>query len=181
MSDARIRRGSASRVSPRSNVAGKRAPSRSRALKKRSRLDQIVAMLPVSHATLQRMISWSIVGMVGSAAVLTASFLGLPEMARMEFASATAKAGFEVAKVEVHGVERMDVIWYDCPSLIVDTPNLPVDCLKAASYIVPAAPIGVADHLGGTLQILTDSSDGKIDGKVALAINRNPVYIHYNP
>lgn len=108
MSDARIRRGGTSRVSSRSNAAGKRAPSRSRALKKRSRLDRIVAMLPVSHATLQRIISWSIVGMVGGAAILTASFLGLPEMARMEFASATAKAGFEVAKVEVHGVERMD-------------------------------------------------------------------------
>ncbi|RVT42048.1 cell division protein FtsQ/DivIB [Sphingobium algorifonticola] len=109
MSDARIRRGNTSRLSPRgSSSTGNRAPSRSRALKKRSRLDRIVAMLPFSHATLQRLISGSIVATVGGAAVLAANFLGLPAMARMEFASAMAKAGFEVAKVEVHGVERMD-------------------------------------------------------------------------
>jgi hypothetical protein len=31
------------------------------------------------------------------------------------------------------------------------------------------------------MQILTDGSDGKVDSKVSLWINRNPVYIHYNP
>ncbi len=81
----------------------------------------------------------------------------------------------------VHGTDRIDVIWYDCPSLIVDTPDLPSDCLNAAVYTVSAAPIGVSDHLGGAMQILTDNSDGVVDGKVSLAINRNPVYIHYNP
>jgi hypothetical protein len=80
-----------------------------------------------------------------------------------------------------HGTERVDIIWYDCPGLIVDTPNLPVDCTNSAIYTVPAAPIGVADHLSGAVQILTDNSDGVVDGKVKIAINRNPVYIHYNP
>ena len=80
-----------------------------------------------------------------------------------------------------HGTERVDVIWYDCPSLIVDTPDLPVDCLDAAVYTVPTAPVGVSDHLGGAMQILADGSDGVLDGKVSLAIDRNPVYIHYNP
>ena len=81
----------------------------------------------------------------------------------------------------VHGTDRIDVIWYDCPGLIVDTPDLPSDCLNAAVYAAPAAPVGVSDHLGGAMQILTDNSDGVVDGKVSLAINRNPVYIHYNP
>jgi hypothetical protein len=80
-----------------------------------------------------------------------------------------------------HGIERVDIIWYDCPGLIVDTPDLPLDCFNAALYTVPTAPIGVSDHLNGAMQVLTDSSDGVIDGKVSLAINRNPVYIHYNP
>jgi hypothetical protein len=80
-----------------------------------------------------------------------------------------------------HGTERVDIIWYDCPSLIVDTPNLPKDCSNSASYAVPVAVIGVADHLGGAVQILTDSGDGVSDGKVTLQINRNPIYIHYNP
>jgi hypothetical protein len=80
-----------------------------------------------------------------------------------------------------HGTERVDIIWYDCPGLIVDTPKLPIDCTNSAVYAVPTASIGVADHLGGAVQILTDSSDGVLDGKVSLVINRNPVYIHYNP
>jgi hypothetical protein len=83
-----------------------------------------------------------------------------------------------------NGAERVDIMWYDCPGLIVDTftdPNLPVDCLNSAAYTVSAGSLGVADHLGGAMQILTDSSDGQSDGKVTLWINRNPIYIHYNP
>ncbi|AUW57485.1 cell division protein FtsQ [Sphingobium sp. SCG-1] len=106
MSDARIRRGGTSRLSPR--TSGAKGNGRGRALKKQSRLDRVVAMLPISDATLQRMASWGIVLVVGGVAVGGSIFMGLPAMARMEFANATAKAGFEVAKVEVHGVERMD-------------------------------------------------------------------------
>jgi hypothetical protein len=43
------------------------------------------------------------------------------------------------------------------------------------------AKIGVTDHLTGSLQILTDASDGVIDGKIKLMVDRNPIYIHYNP
>ncbi len=64
--------------------------------------------MPISNETLQRLATWGIVLVVGGVAVATSMFFGLPAMARMEFANATAKAGFEVAKVEVHGVERMD-------------------------------------------------------------------------
>ncbi|MFZ2979849.1 MAG: cell division protein FtsQ, partial [Sphingobium sp.] len=103
-SDARIRRGGTSRPPPR-NATGTRGR---RALKKQSRMDRLIAALPISDATVQRLATFAIIGLVGSAAVGTAMFLGLPAMAKMEFASATAKAGFEVAKVEVHGVERMD-------------------------------------------------------------------------
>lgn len=80
-----------------------------------------------------------------------------------------------------HGTERVDVIWYDCPSLIVDTPDLPVDCLDSAIYTVPTSTIGITDHLGGAMRILTDDSDGVLDGKVSLTIDRNPIYIHYDP
>ena len=80
-----------------------------------------------------------------------------------------------------HGAERVDIIWYDCRSMIVDTPDLPFDCLNSAAYTVSATRIGVTDHLGGAMQILTDGSDGQFDGKVSVLINRNPIYIHYNP
>ena len=105
-STAKIRRGggrgiSAPRVrtSPRGN---------GRALKKQSRMDRFLAALPVSEATLQRMATWGIVGAVGLAALGTAEFFGVPGMVKMQFAQTAAHAGFEVDKVEVHGVERMD-------------------------------------------------------------------------
>ena len=102
MTEARIRRGGTSRLAPR-KPAGRRKGAR-----QQTAFDRFIAMLPVSEATLQRFATWAILAIVGVVAIAAASFFGLPGMARMEFASATAKAGFEVAKVEVRGVERMD-------------------------------------------------------------------------
>lgn len=102
MSDARIRRGGTSRLTPARNY------SRRKTLKKQSFADRFFAALPVSEQTIQRMATWTIIGIVGACALGAASFFGVPAMARMEFAEAAAKAGFEVEKVEVHGVERMD-------------------------------------------------------------------------
>lgn len=81
-----------------------------------------------------------------------------------------------------HGTERVDVVWYDCPGLIVGLHHdLPVDCLNAAPYTISATKIGVVDQVTGAMQIYTDGSDGVIDGKITLIINRAPVYIHYQP
>lgn len=107
MSDARIRRGGASRLS-KSVAGGKGKGAARRPLKRQSWADRILDALPVSDATIQKMATWAIVGIVASIAVGCAVFLGLPGMAREEAAKIAARAGFEVAKVEVHGVERMD-------------------------------------------------------------------------
>lgn len=103
MSAATIKRGNASGRRPK---ARGKAPGR--ALKRVSRFDKVLALLPVSEATLQRMATWTMLALLGGAAYGTATFMGLPAMAQQEFAEVTARAGFEVAKVEVHGVERMD-------------------------------------------------------------------------
>lgn len=106
MNAAKIRRGGSSRIAPpRVRTASR---GNGRALKKQSRMDRFLAALPVSHATLQRLATWTIVGAAGATAVGTAQFFGLPGMAKMQFAQTAAHAGFEVDKVEVHGVERMD-------------------------------------------------------------------------
>ncbi|WP_336959254.1 cell division protein FtsQ/DivIB [Sphingobium aquiterrae] len=108
MSEARIRRGGTSRLSPRKPTVSARGGRGRKTLKQQSALDRVIAALPVSEATVQRMATWAIVGIVGAVAVGAASFMGVPAMARQEFAELTAHAGFEVKKVEVHGVERMD-------------------------------------------------------------------------
>lgn len=87
-------------------------PPRKRKVKprtrRRSRLDRILAAIPVSDATLHALLTWIIMLMVAAALGALAWFMGLPAMAGQEFASLASKAGFEVRKVEVRGIERMD-------------------------------------------------------------------------
>lgn len=93
-------------MSSKGNGAGR--ASRARSLKRQSWIDKLIEHLPVSEATLQRMASWTIVGIFGAILIGIAIYLGLPEVARQQAADIAARAGFEVEKVEVRGVERMD-------------------------------------------------------------------------
>ena len=106
MAEARIRRGGTARMSSKGSAAGR--GGRGRSLKRQSWVDKLIEHLPVSEATLQRMASWTIVGIFGAILVAIAVYLGLPEVARQQAADMAARAGFEVEKVEVRGVERMD-------------------------------------------------------------------------
>ncbi|MCI4590046.1 cell division protein FtsQ/DivIB [Sphingobium sp. BYY-5] len=109
MAEARIRRGGTARLSsPRGKAGGGRSTKGGRALKRQSWVDRLIELIPVSEATLQRMASWAIVAIVGGVAIAIAIFMGLPGMARQQAADIAARAGFEVEKVEVRGVERMD-------------------------------------------------------------------------
>ena len=106
MAEARIRRGGTARLSSAKGRATR--GGRGRALKRRSWVDNLIEILPVSEATLQRMASWAIVGIVGGIVIAIAIFAGVPGMMRAQAADLAARAGFEVDKVEVRGVERMD-------------------------------------------------------------------------
>ena len=111
---------------------------RGRALKRQSWVDRLIEHLPVSEATLQRMASWAIVGIFGAILVAIAMFLGLPEIARQQAADIAARAGFEVEKVEVRGVERMDELpvynialgQVDRSMLSLDLPHVRAEMLK---------------------------------------------------
>jgi hypothetical protein len=77
--------------------------------------------------------------------------------------------------------QRIDVIWYDCPTLVVFTPDLPVDCNTTATYRIHAAQVGVRQYMPGPMLIKHDADDGVTDGMVSLQINADPIYIHYLP
>lgn len=87
-------------------------PPRKRKVKprtrRRSRLDRMLAAIPVSDATLHTLLTWIIMLLVAASLGAVAWFMGLPAMAGQEFADLARKAGFEVRKVEVRGIERMD-------------------------------------------------------------------------
>lgn len=135
MSQTRIRRGGAARL-----TTGAKA-SRSRAgAPGKSSLDRLAAQLPVSHALLQRGVTWGIVLVVLAVVLGLASFFGLPAMARMELAELAARAGYEVKKVEVRGTRRMDEMSvYSIALGQVDRSMLNVD-LEAVRQQILALP-----------------------------------------
>ena len=108
MAEARIRRGGTARLARTTGPGGRNGPGRGKPSKRRSWIGRLVHALPVSDDTLQRMASWAIVGIVVAATAGVAALLGVPAMAEQKVAQVAANAGFEVQKVEVRGVERMD-------------------------------------------------------------------------
>lgn len=98
-----------------------------------------------------------------------------------ELASTALEGYVFTDKPGTASAQRIDVVWYDCPGLIVGTGNLPYDCANSAGYPIPAARITVYDYLNGTPIVYTDADDGVVDGKVTLSVNRKPLYVHYTP
>ena len=136
MAEARIRRGGTARLSSAKGRATR--GGRGRALKRRSWVDQAIEYLPVSEATLQRMASWAIVAIVGGVAIGVAIVAGVPAILRAQAADLAVRTGFEVDKVEVRGVERMDELpvynialgQVDRSMLSVDLPKVREEMLK---------------------------------------------------
>ncbi|WP_340265490.1 cell division protein FtsQ/DivIB [Sphingobium mellinum] len=108
MGEARIRRGGTARLTRTTGPRGRNGPGRGRPTKRRSWIGRMLHALPISDEMLQRMASWAIVGLFVAIVVGIASLLGVPAMAGQKAAEIASSAGFEVQKVEVRGVERMD-------------------------------------------------------------------------
>lgn len=103
MSKAKVKRGKAPvrrpvRTQPRRRAAGP------------SRLDKLVAALPVGPATLQRIANVTIGGVLVVAAGFAAHFGGATAWAHDEWAGVVARAGFQVKRVEVVGANRIDYL-----------------------------------------------------------------------
>ena len=73
-----------------------------------SALDRAIGALPVSEHRLHQIMLAMILGIAATAAWLVASMAGVPTMAAVQLARLAGDAGFEVRRVEVRGVERMN-------------------------------------------------------------------------
>ena len=73
-----------------------------------SALDRAIGALPVSEHRLHQLMLAVILGVAATAAWLVASMAGVPTMAAVQLARLAGDAGFEVRRVEVRGVERMN-------------------------------------------------------------------------
>jgi cell division protein FtsQ len=137
MGEARIRRGGTARLTRTSGPRGRNGPGRGKPGKRRSWLGRLLHNLPVSEETLQRMASWAIVGIVVAAIIGVAVLLGVPATAEQKAAEVAANAGFEVQKVEVRGVERMDELpVYNIALGQVDRSMLSLDLPKVRSEML---------------------------------------------
>lgn len=104
MNGAKIKRGTGS--------GGRNAPARPRgprqAPRKQTRLDKIIALIPVSGQTLSRILTAMVVVLAAGVLWMLASFFGLPQAMGQQASLIAARSGFQVAKIEVQGLKRMD-------------------------------------------------------------------------
>ncbi|MCW3847552.1 FtsQ-type POTRA domain-containing protein [Sphingomonas sp. LB-2] len=97
---------------PARKPAPRRAPPKKRQAVRRSRkpgmLDQLMGALPFTPATLQRLATWSIVGVTGVVALGVANWFGVPAMAGTAASEVIGEAGLRLEKINITGLRRMD-------------------------------------------------------------------------
>jgi len=90
--------------------------------------------------------------------------------------------GYQFTVPGTSGRKRLDVYWYDCPSMYNYVTGYPTDCTNVAPLVVNASRIAVIDKMGARV-ILNDADDGLTDGKIAIpgGVGSSPIYVDYAP
>ncbi len=71
-------------------------------------MDRLVASLPVSEATLHKVIAWGITGIAVVSLIGVATLFGVPGIVGTAVAEGIGRAGFRVQQIEVTGIKRAD-------------------------------------------------------------------------
>ncbi len=90
------------------SARAKAAKVRSAKARTGSLLARVLAQLPFSEAQLYRGLMLGFLGLAVLIAALAASAAGVPALALKQFAAIASSAGFEVRRVEVRGVKRLN-------------------------------------------------------------------------
>lgn len=77
---------------------------------KPSTIDRMLHALPVSEATLHRIVTWLFMIVIFGGAIGIATFFGVPQSAAVAAAEQIGKAGFRVDGIEVTGTRRMSAM-----------------------------------------------------------------------
>lgn len=93
---------------PQRNLKRRPQQPRRKPAKQAGLLDKAVAAIPVSEETLRKTTGWGM--FAGACAVLLAmaAWLGIPGMVGVAVAEGVGRAGFQVNKIEITGLNRMD-------------------------------------------------------------------------
>ncbi|MES2781760.1 MAG: cell division protein FtsQ/DivIB [Pseudomonadota bacterium] len=84
------------------------APSPRQKVQQISWVDKAMRTLPFSEEEVQRVITWIFLAALSVLAFAAAQYAGLTTAAYQQYAALAAKAGFQVQRVEVTGMERVD-------------------------------------------------------------------------
>ncbi len=103
---AAARKGGKTTVKRNNKPASKSAPRRK--VRQISWLDRLLRTLPFSEDEIQKVLTWASIAIGIAIIAIAASFMGVPAMAYAQYAELSAKAGFEVKRVEVTGMDRVD-------------------------------------------------------------------------
>ena len=146
-----------SRTIKRGTAPRRPAPRKKQPVRKVSRMDRLVAAMPVSEATLRRAATWTITGGVVAIGLVIATALGVPGMIGTAIGEGAGRAGFRVTGVEIVGQHQMDsntirAVALDQPSLAMPFIDLDAirDRLLAYGWVEDAA---VSRRLPDTLLI----------------------------
>jgi cell division protein FtsQ len=86
----------------------KKAAAPRRKVRQISWLDRLLRTLPFSEEDIQRAVTWVVVAALAVLALAAAQYFGLTAATYQQYAQLAAKAGFQVQRVEVSGMERVD-------------------------------------------------------------------------
>lgn len=89
-------------------VAKKRASSPRKKVRQVSWLDKLLRTLPFSEEDIQRAFTWLVLVVLLVIGIAVARYTGLTDAAYQQYAQLAAKAGFEVKRVEITGMQRVD-------------------------------------------------------------------------
>jgi cell division protein FtsQ len=84
------------------------APSPRQKVRQISWVDKLMRTLPFSEEEVQRVITWVFLAALTVLAYAAAQYAGLTATAYQQYAALAAKAGFQVQRVDVTGMERVD-------------------------------------------------------------------------
>jgi cell division protein FtsQ len=86
----------------------KKAVAPRRKVRQISWLDRLLRTLPFSEEDIQRVVTWIVVAALAVLALAAAQWFGLTAAAYQKYAQFAANAGFQVQRVEISGMERVD-------------------------------------------------------------------------
>lgn len=95
-------------------ASARKAPAKARKAAPRKKvkqvglIDRLLRILPFTEDDIQRALTWALLAVGLLVAIVVANWFGVPQAAYRQYAEIAAKAGFEVKRVEITGMDRVD-------------------------------------------------------------------------